>query len=133
MGDKTVVLAIDDNAAELKAIQSLLSEQYDVRIAKSVPDAMGILETVKIDAFLLDIEMPNISGFEFLHDIRKNPVYMNAPIIIVSGHAEPEFMETAKNSSADDIITKPVTAEMLIKAIKKAAEKSSVTTNPYGL
>jgi CheY-like chemotaxis protein len=132
MDEKTVVLAIDDNPVELKALQGLLSEQYDVRIAKSVPDALGILQTVKIDVFLLDIEMPNISGFEFLHDIRKNPTYMSAPIIIVSGHTEPEFMETAKNSSADDIITKPVTAEMLTEAIEKAVNKSSVT-NPYGL
>jgi CheY-like chemotaxis protein len=130
--DKTVVLAIDDNLVELKTLQSLLSEQYDVRIAKSVPDALGILETVKVDVFLLDIEMPNISGFEFLHDIRKRPAYMFRPIIIVSGHTEPEFLETVRNSSADDIITKPASAETLIEAIEKAVNKSSVK-NPYGL
>jgi len=132
MGEKKVVLAIDDNAVDLKALQGLLSDQYDIRIAKSVPDAIEILQNVKVGVFLLDIEMPNISGFEFLHEIRKNPNYMYAPIIIVSGHTEPEFLETARNSSADDIITKPVNAETLIEAIEKAVNKSSVK-NPYGL
>jgi len=132
MGEKTVVLAIDDNAVELKALQGLLSEQYDVRIAKSVPDAIEILQNVNVDVFLLDIEMPSISGFEFLHDIRKRPNYMYAPIIIVSGHTEPEFLETARNSSADDVLAKPVNAETLIEAIEKAINSSSVK-NPYGL
>lgn len=132
MDEKTIILAIDDNVVELKALQGLIPEKYDVRIAKSVPDAMGILDNVKVDIFLLDIEMPSISGFEFLHEIRKKPAYMYAPIIIVSGHTEPEFLETARHSSADDILTKPVSAETLIEAIEKAANKSSVK-NPYGL
>ena len=66
MGNK-VILAIDDNPVILAVIRSILKDQYDVLISKSAPMAMNILKTEKSDLILLDIEMPGMSGFEFLH------------------------------------------------------------------
>jgi len=64
--------------------------------------------------------MPNISGFDFLYDIRKIPSYIEVPIIIVSGNTDREFFTKARNSSAFDVITKPVGKELLIQTIEKA-------------
>jgi CheY-like chemotaxis protein len=128
---KKVVLAIDDNAMQLKAFHKILARHYDVRLVKSAPDALGLLKEINVDLILLDIEMPSVSGFEFLHDIRKTPKYMHMPVIIVTGHSEPDFLESAHNSSAVDVLIKPVSSQTLIETIEKAFTMSP--KNPFGL
>jgi CheY-like chemotaxis protein len=129
--EKKIVLAIDDNAMQLKVFQGTLSQYYDVRLVKSASDALGLLKEFYVDVILLDIEMPSVSGFEFLHDIRKIPKHMNVPVIIVTGHTESDFLEYAKKSSAADVLTKPVNPQSLIKTIEKAL--AMPPKNPFGL
>ena len=120
MEDKKIVLAIDDNLVQLELFQKLLNSKYDVRVVKSASNALHYLNTNVADIILLDIEMPNITGFDFLEDIRKIPSYMNVPIIIVSGKTGQDFLDQARNSSAFDVLTKPVTPEILTSIIEKA-------------
>ncbi|MDR2608678.1 MAG: response regulator [Treponema sp.] len=119
MGNK-VILAVDDNPSILAVIRSILKDQYDVLISKSAPMAMNILKTEKADLILLDIEMPGMSGFEFLHEIRKNPKCMKIPVLIVSSHAEDEFRTHAKSCGAEDLVSKPIDAQLLLRKINDA-------------
>ncbi|MDR2700880.1 MAG: response regulator [Spirochaetaceae bacterium] len=128
---KKVVLAIDDNAMQLKVFQGTLAQNYDIRLVKSASEALYLLKDTTVDVILLDIEMPSVSGFEFLHDIRKIPKYMNVPVIIVTGHTEPDFLESAHNSSAAEVLIKPVSSRTLIESIEKALTMSP--KNPFGL
>ena len=125
MGNKKIVLSIDDNVVQLKSFQEMLIPKYDFRAVKSASDALNFLNTNKIDVILLDIEMPNISGFEFLYDIRKIPSYIDVPIIIVSGNNGKDFLDKARTSSAADVLTKPVTSETLIETIEKVLAKTA--------
>jgi len=119
MKTKETILAIDDNPIQLKLFKEMLDHRYDLRVVKSASEALYFLNSNTADLILLDIEMPNINGFEFLYDIRKIPSHCKVPIIIVSGKTEPDFLHEAKNSGAEDILIKPVTAEMLISTIEK--------------
>lgn len=120
MESKKTVLAIDDNQMMLELFKKMLEYKYDVRTVDSASEALSYLNANKADIILLDIEMPNISGFDFLYDIRKIPSYMAVPIIIVSGNTGQDFFHEAKNSSAFDVLTKPVKKEILIDSIEKA-------------
>ena len=120
MADKKIVLAIDDNVQQLSEFKSILIPKYDLRVVKSASEAIGFLNKNKADLILLDIEMPNISGFDFLEDIRKIPSYIAVPIIIVSGNSGPEFSAKAKNSSAANVLAKPVQPQTLINIIEEA-------------
>ena len=120
MADKVKILAIDDNVTQLKEFGCILIPKYDLRVVKSSSEAISFLNSNTVDIILLDIEMPNISGFEFLHDIRKIPSYMTVPIIIVSGNSGEDFLKEARNSSAADVLSKPVIPEKLFKTIEKA-------------
>jgi len=131
IGGKKVILAIDDNAIQLKLFRKTLSPIYNVRLVNSASEAFGLIKEINVDLFLLDMEMPSISGFEFLHELRKIPMYMNVPVIIVTGHNEPEFLEAAHNSSAVDVLIKPVKPKILIASIEKAFAMSP--KNPFGL
>ena len=124
MENKKIVLAIDDNLTMLDLFQQMLVPKYDVRVVSSATDALHFLNQNKMDIILLDIEMPNISGFDFLFDIRKIPSYMDVPIIIVSGNSGQDFLNKARNSSAADVMTKPVKKEALIETIEKALAKT---------
>jgi len=119
MTDKKTVLAIDDNVQQLDEYKNMLSANYDLRLVKSAAEAIIFLNRGTADIILLDIEMPNISGFTFLEDIKAIPGYSDVPIIIVSGNSGAEFLERAKNSRASDVLIKPVKQETLINTIER--------------
>jgi len=120
MENKKVLLAIDDNPVQLRLYKEMLVPKFDLRAAKSASDAINFMNSNKVDLILLDIEMPNVSGFVFLEDIRRIPSYMDVPIIIVSGNSGNEFMEKARNSTAASVLSKPVDPNVLVEKIEEA-------------
>ena len=120
MENRQVVLAIDDDATQLAVYKGILTSKYDLRVVSSASEAMHYLNNYHAEIILLDIKMPNISGFEFLHDIRNIPSYVTVPIIIVSGNEGKEFLDEAKKSSAFAVMKKPVSPEHLLSMIQKA-------------
>jgi CheY-like chemotaxis protein len=117
---KNIVLAIDDDKIQLAVFKGILARKYDLRTANSASEAMNYLHNNQADAILLDIKMPNVSGFDFLNDIHKISGYVNVPIIIVSGNEGKEFLEQARASAAFAVMSKPVVPEDLIETIEKA-------------
>jgi two-component system chemotaxis response regulator CheY/putative two-component system response regulator len=117
---KNIVLAIDDDKIQLAVFKGILAKKYDLRTANSASEAMNYINNYSADAILLDFKMPNISGFDFLNDIRKIPGYVNVPIIIVSGNEGKEFLDQVKASTAFAVMSKPVVPEDLIETIEKA-------------
>ena len=125
---KKIILAIDDNLVQLELFQKILTPTYDIRPVKSASNAIHFLNVDQADLILLDIEMPNITGFDFLDDIRKIPSYMNVPIIIVSANTGQDFFNRARSSSAFDVLTKPVTQETLVRVIEKALASAAAAS-----
>lgn len=120
MDGRKIILAIDDNAFQLKLYKEMLVPRYDLRVVKAAADALTFFKTNKVDVILLDIEMPDISGFEFLDTIREIPNCTGVPVIIVSGNSDQQFLSQAKNSSATDTLIKPVLPDNLVATIEKA-------------
>ena len=119
MEERSIILAIDDNVQQLKEFSLFLSPRFDLRAVKSASEALSFLNKNLVNLVLLDIEMPNVNGFEFLKDIRKIPSYMTVPIIIISSSTGEEYFERAKNSSASAVLSKPVNRDKLIQVIEK--------------
>ena len=119
---KKSILAIDDDPVVLRVLSGLLASSFDLRISKSAMEATVLMVQTLPDLILLDIEMPDISGFEFLHTIRKNPKFMSIPVVIVSSHHEEEFISHAERSGASSVVAKPINKDDLIKKISKALE-----------
>ena len=127
MSTKKIILAIDDNVQQLSEFKTMLGQEYDLRVVKSASEAISFLNKTRADVILLDIEMPNISGFEFLKDIKRVPSYIHVPVVIVSGNSGQEFFNQVKNSSAAAVLTKPVGPDALINTIEKVhAEAAKV-------
>ena len=121
MTGRKVILAIDDDKMQLELFKRMLDFKFDIRTVESASSALRYLNTdQQADVILLDISMPNITGFDFLYDIRTIPSYSDVPVIIISGQSGKAFHEEARKSSAFDVLSKPVNPETVIRAIEKA-------------
>jgi len=122
---KKVILAVDDMAVSLTTIRTILQNEFDVRLAKSAALALEMLKQIKVDLVLLDIEMPEISGLEFVGHLKKNPQLKDIPVIFVTSHANPQFIDQAMAFEAEGYVVKPFIPEALIKRIKSALGEES--------
>lgn len=117
---KKVILTVDDVSMNLAIIKNLLSKYFDVRVAKSGELALFILGSTKVDLILLDIEMPGMSGFDFIDIIRKIPDVEDIPIIFVTSHANTSVISRAIQAGAKDYIVKPINTKLLEKKVFNA-------------
>jgi putative two-component system response regulator len=113
------ILAFDDSLVQLKIYQDYLGSKYNIWTVNTAAKAVKYLEANKADVILLDVEMPDISGFDFIEVIRGIPGQIDVPIIMVSGNSGDNSLK-AKNSGAFDFLLKPVTAELLQETIERA-------------
>lgn len=122
MGKKKTILAIDDILPNLSIIKNILEGPFEICLAKSADTASLILKTNKIDLILLDIEMPDISGFDYLKQLQESPKYRHIPVIFVTSHATKDFFVEAMNAGARDFIVKPISAPILMEKINAVFE-----------
>jgi putative two-component system response regulator len=112
------ILVVDDNLTSLKQIGAQLAESYDVSLAKSGPLALQICKQEKPDLILLDIEMPEMDGFETIKRLRMNRYLGSIPVIFLTGNHDTETEVRGLQSGARDFITKPVEKSILIHRIE---------------
>lgn len=120
---KKTILVIDDMPENLYAVKAILDELYDVRVARSGELAHSILKSIFVDLILLDIEMPEESGFDYLHRLKTSPVTHHIPVIFLSSHAEPDIVGYASQLEIEGYIRKPVDPEMLKQKIHEVLHK----------
>ncbi len=75
------------------------------------------------DLVLLDISMPEVGGIPVCAEIKGNPATAGIEIIVVSAHADNEFVADALASGASDFIPKPFQPNDLVRRVKRALER----------
>ena len=116
---KPTILVADDMTTTLLLLHDLLKDTYEVKIAKSGTKALEILESPNdIDLILLDIEMPDINGYDVCKRIKNNETIKNIPIIFITGRTSQEDEEYGLNLGAIDYITKPFNKAIVKLRIK---------------
>lgn len=116
----STILAVDDSATDLKVIQYLLQERYEVLLAISGKIALKYLEKRKPDLILLDLLMPDMDGREMIKLIRRQPEYENIPIIFLTADRQGRTEVECLRMGAYDFIPKPIVPEVLLSRISKA-------------
>jgi len=117
---KTIMVVEDEpDTAEMFAEMIRLS---GFRVIKSYGGtaAIGLLEREKPDALVLDLMMPDISGMEVLHFVRRKPHLENIPVIVVSAKSLPSDIKDGLDAGASIYLTKPVAFLDLIRAIENS-------------
>jgi CheY-like chemotaxis protein len=119
------VWIIDDDEEMSRAVGLMLNLLgCDTTSFLSVRSAVQRLVAGKLpDLLFLDINMPEVSGFEMLEFLRRRPEWKNLPIVILSSEAADVVVDRALELGADSYVMKPVTIEELEKAMATAFSK----------
>lgn len=123
------ILVVDDNLTNLKYISLQISSHYKVILAKSGPQALQICSRQLPDLILLDINMPEMDGFEMIAKLKSNPQTNNIPVIFLSASHDNETEIKALDSGAMDFITKPFEKSILLHRINLHLRFSSYQLN----
>ena len=102
------VLLIDDSATVLAVLRKILrSAGYVTREALDAEQGLALLAQEPFDLVFLDIVLPGMNGFNALRAIRKNPVTLHLPVIMISGNENATEQFYAHRIGADNFLKKP--------------------------
>jgi len=118
---KRRILVVEDEKDMQDVMQTLLERVgYEIIRAYDVASAVKILRSKPLpDLMLLDLMLPEISGFELLRQLRAKDVFDDLPVIIVSALADPDQIRKGFELGADRYVTKPAIAHNLIKTVQE--------------
>lgn len=122
------ILVIDDDPALQKLVITLLKRVHMIpQSAMNASEAARILKEKPLpDLVVLDLMLPEISGIEFLKQIRKQKVFDDLPVIILSALADPEQIREGLEAGADRYLTKPYLANNLVKTIHEVLKTGRI-------
>ena len=113
------VLAVDDMPESLSFISNVLKNHFKVFRVTNGQTALKVLKAQEISLVILDIDMPDMNGYDLAAEIRKIPAYTGIPIIFLSGNSTREHILKAKQVGAVDFLIKPTTYDSLLSSVIK--------------
>jgi signal transduction histidine kinase len=115
MGLPQRILVVDDNETNLLGFKTILSPiPVDINTARSGSDALHLAEANPYSLILLDIQMPEMDGFETIRQLRQLPGHEFTPIILISAiYTEDQYKIKGIQTGAVDFIPKPVNPDIL--------------------
>lgn len=119
-GKKTILAVDDENDVLLILKSSLQSEGFNVLTAASGPEALTAMETTTPDLVVLDLMMPEMTGFEVLSRMREKPQLSAVPVIILTGASDKEKIREAINVGVSYYIVKPFEFHDLVSKVRLA-------------
>lgn len=117
---KHVVMIVDDDAptAELAA-HVLRKAGYQAVVALNPREGARLMSRVGAPGLLLlDVEMPEMNGLEFLARIRRHKRLFDTPVVLFTAHSQQVDIIRGLQAGADGYIAKPITASALVSAVK---------------
>lgn len=118
----STVMMVDDDPIMLEVVQTYLEEAgYTSFVTTSEPgQAMELFQQRRPDILLLDLMMPEVSGFDILAQIRTHEEFRYTPVIILTAESEPKAKLKALELGATDLLTKPVDPSELRLRLRNA-------------
>jgi len=111
------IILVDDNMANLTVGRNILKAFYEVYPAPSAQKLFEILENVLPDLVLLDIEMPETSGYEAIQKMKADSRFLSIPVIFLTGKTDESSELEGFDLGAVDYIAKPFSGPLLLKRI----------------
>ncbi|WP_339503435.1 two-component system response regulator [Pseudomonas silesiensis] len=105
---KPVLLVVDDQITDLKALSTAVCDLAEIYIAQSGQEALEIARQCRPDVVLLDIEMPGMNGLDVCRALKSDPELLDAAVIFVSAHTQPDDELLALECGGVDFIQKPL-------------------------
>jgi CheY-like chemotaxis protein/HPt (histidine-containing phosphotransfer) domain-containing protein len=119
------VLVAEDTPANQKLVLHVLgSRGHDIKIAENGRQALGLLREQDFDVVLMDVQMPEMDGFQATEAIRKldDPEKARVPVIAMTAHALKGDQERCLAAGMDCYLSKPIKGEEMVEVVERMAE-----------
>jgi len=111
------IVIVDDNAANLAVGRNLLKPHYEVFPVPSAAKLFSILQKFIPDLILLDVNMPEMNGYEAIKILKADQRFANIPVIFLTAKNDEESEMEGFDLGAADYITKPFSGPLLLRRI----------------
>ncbi len=118
MKDSYKVLLVNDEPNNLKVLQQILKDRYQLIFAINGEKALAAAIEHLPDIILLDIMMPGMDGYQVCSHLKANPLTAGIPVIFVTAMGEPENEAHGFDVGAVDYIQKPVSAPIVLRRVQ---------------
>jgi len=112
------IFVVDDSDTNLSMAETALEDEYRVMTMPSAAKMFTLLEKVKPDLILLDIEMPDMDGFEALGRLKAEDSWADIPVMFLTGRNDAAVEAHGFEMGAVDFVTKPFSAPVLMNRLK---------------
>jgi len=117
-GKRKKIIVVDDNLDNLSGLKNTLKDIYEVYPCPSASELFDLLEHIQPDLILLDVEMPEINGYEAAKKLKGDDKYREIPIIFLTSMGDEQSEMEGLKQGAVDYIHKPFVAPLLLQRIK---------------
>ena len=113
------IVVIEDDLTFLDLLRvHLASAGHEVLTAEDAVAGLRAVITEGPDLILLDLTVPYLDGFEMIKALRNDPATKTIPLIVLTGRGDDETFAQVRKLGASQFLTKPVTRDVLIKAVE---------------
>lgn len=119
------ILVVDDAPDIREILEVVLSEFYTVVSASTGKEALEKIKRENPSLVVLDFNLPDISGIEICKEIRKDPLFIHLPVIMLTGRAETNAKVEGLDAGVDDYVVKPFNADELLARIRMVLKRSA--------
>ena len=116
--EKFSILLVDDDRTVVRVLSHILSDFEPLRFATSGALALKLARESVPDLLLLDVDMPELSGFEVCKEFKKDPSLAHVPIIFITSHESAQLETAGLELGAADFISKPPHASLVLARVR---------------
>ncbi len=119
LDQRPTILVVDDTRSNQEVLTSLLSKDYQVKVAGNGARALDIAQhSLHLDLILLDVYMPEMDGYEVCRRLQENPFTCDIPVIFVTAASDKESETYGLQLGAVDYITKPINPTIALLRVR---------------
>jgi diguanylate cyclase (GGDEF)-like protein len=116
--DQFSILLVDDDLMVIRILNSILADFTPVRFATSGRKALRLAREATPDLVLLDVDMPEMSGFEVCKSFKSDPALAEVPLIFITSHQSAQLEAKGLELGAVDFISKPPHAPLVLARVR---------------
>ncbi|MDR1127749.1 MAG: response regulator [Treponema sp.] len=115
---KAKIVLVDDDITSLTLGKNILAEKYDIITIPSGEKLFKLLDKIRPSLILLDVEMPEMNGYEVLRELKSRDRDSNIPVIFLTSKSDPVSELEGLDLGAIDYISKPFSPPLLLKRLE---------------
>lgn len=113
------ILIVDDEPNIVTSLEFLMRSDYEVRVARNGEEALRFAESFRPDLVLLDVMMPQRSGFEVCRKIRESAALRDVKVVMLTARGRDAEKDRGLDMGANAYITKPFSTKELMNTVRR--------------